>query len=83
MTCLLAISVHSFCEPIPCQNGGTCTVVPHGYECTCSPGFMGTHCERKSALEFVILAFFRETGSGDLKTRTPNLKHCLSFIKSS
>lgn len=42
---------HSTCEPIPCQNGGTCTVVAHGYECTCSPGFMGTHCELRSECE--------------------------------
>lgn len=42
---------HSTCEPTPCQNGGTCTVVAHGYECTCSPGFMGTHCELRSQCE--------------------------------
>lgn len=48
--CTLA---HSTCEPTPCQNGGTCTVVSHGYECTCSPGFMGTHCERKFHYELV------------------------------
>ena len=44
---LFLIPAHSSCEPTPCQNGGTCTVVSHGFECTCSPGFMGTHCERK------------------------------------
>ncbi|XP_031564353.1 fibropellin-1-like [Actinia tenebrosa] len=42
---------HSFCQPEPCQNGGTCTVVSHGHECTCSPGFMGTHCELRSQCE--------------------------------
>lgn len=42
---------HSSCEPTPCQNGGTCTVVSHGFECTCSPGFMGTHCELRSECE--------------------------------
>ena len=42
---ILCVPEHSSCEPVPCQNGGTCTVVAHGYECTCSPGYMGLHCE--------------------------------------
>ena len=35
------------CDPNPCQNGGTCTVIVKGYECTCAAGFMGSHCEGK------------------------------------
>ena len=32
----------------PCLNSGICTNVktnPHGYLCSCRPGFNGTHCE--------------------------------------
>ncbi|XP_057309002.1 fibropellin-1-like isoform X3 [Hydractinia symbiolongicarpus] len=33
------------CYPNPCRNSGTCTALEHGYECTCSIGFKGVHCE--------------------------------------
>jgi len=33
------------CLTNPCQNQGTCTDVPSGYNCTCVPGFTGKNCE--------------------------------------
>lgn len=36
------------CKPNPCLNGGTCTDVNGGFECSCSFGYKGETCERKS-----------------------------------
>ena len=43
-------AISSFSEPKtcadePCLNGGTCTDVTAGYQCTCTSGFTGTDCE--------------------------------------
>ena len=32
------------CESDPCLNGGTCTDVINGYQCTCQPGYTGNNC---------------------------------------
>lgn len=32
------------CSSNPCQNGATCTDKVNGYECTCTPDWMGTQC---------------------------------------
>lgn len=32
------------CHPNPCVNG-TCNVTSDGYQCTCTPGFIGTNCD--------------------------------------
>ncbi|MCC6624511.1 MAG: hypothetical protein IT385_24905 [Deltaproteobacteria bacterium] len=33
------------CAPNPCQNGGTCTDGVGDYDCTCTGGYSGAHCE--------------------------------------
>jgi len=33
------------CTVGPCLNGGTCTSLDVGYECSCVPGYNGTNCE--------------------------------------
>ena len=33
-----------FCANSPCENGGTCTEVPGGYECSCTEPWTGQSC---------------------------------------
>lgn len=33
------------CLSNPCQNGGTCIDKDNGYMCSCSLGYLGSHCE--------------------------------------
>ncbi|KAJ8920527.1 hypothetical protein NQ315_005396, partial [Exocentrus adspersus] len=35
----------SMCAVNPCINGGTCTVLRSGYNCTCPPGLTGSRCQ--------------------------------------
>lgn len=34
------------CQPNPCQNGGTCYDRVNGYECACTPTYMGKNCSQ-------------------------------------
>nr|XP_012559035.1 neurogenic locus notch homolog protein 2 isoform X1 [Hydra vulgaris] len=43
--------IHGRCDPTPCLNSGTCTILAHGYECTCPVGYLGIHCETRSQCE--------------------------------
>ena len=37
------------CASSPCQNGGTCTVVGSGYQCTCPTLYFGIDCQYMTA----------------------------------
>ena len=34
------------CASHPCKNNGTCTDRVNGFNCSCTPGFNGTQCEK-------------------------------------
>lgn len=33
------------CQPHPCINGGSCIDLVNRYNCTCSAGYTGDHCQ--------------------------------------
>lgn len=33
------------CHSEPCLNGGSCSIRPEGYSCTCLPSHTGPHCQ--------------------------------------
>lgn len=35
----------NFCAHSPCQNGGICTAIQGGHECSCNEGYYGKNCE--------------------------------------
>jgi len=39
---------YALCKYGPCLNGGTCTVHPDKYYCSCLPGWVGNNCERRN-----------------------------------
>ena len=41
----IIISEINECISSPCQNGGNCHDQINQYNCSCLPGFNGTHCE--------------------------------------
>lgn len=50
--------VHGRCEPSPCFNSGTCTILAHGYECTCPVGYLGVHCESKYMQSEILFKYY-------------------------
>ena len=44
---MLLLVVYNACKSSPCMNGGRCTKIDQGYECTCSGYFDGTNCKRE------------------------------------
>ncbi len=43
-----AVNMNDPCGQTPaiCLNGATCVNTTSSYNCTCAPGWMGTHCEQ-------------------------------------
>ncbi|XP_055959382.1 adhesive plaque matrix protein 2 isoform X1 [Patella vulgata] len=35
----------SACTPNPCKHNGACSIVDNGYSCSCTPGYLGEHCD--------------------------------------
>ena len=46
------------CSPNPCQNGGKCTDLINGYNCTCRPLYSGHNCSGKLCLATIFLMIF-------------------------
>lgn len=36
---------HNKCQPNPCKNGGSCTEINGGFECSCGAEYRGPTCE--------------------------------------
>jgi hypothetical protein len=45
VVCYYNISDIDDCNPITCQNGGTCTDLVNGFNCSCMSGYNGSTCE--------------------------------------
>ena len=81
------------CDSQPCQNGGTCTSLPAGYNCSCPHGYEGTQCERGRCLVLTKVAdqppqscegmnAYRQIGS--IQCRNPSLDSaCPSTVLST
>ena len=43
----ISLSENDLCNPNPCENRGTCQVLPlNAYYCTCPMGWTGTNCDQ-------------------------------------
>ncbi|KAM6895193.1 hepatocyte growth factor activator [Lycodopsis pacificus] len=64
------------CQVSPCQNGGVCTLIPHGrFECSCPESFTGTHCEQKRCYETAHLRYY-DTGESWGRIHRRNVEQC-------
>ena len=49
------------CADITCENGGSCIEVTRGgIKCTCTSGFIGTHCEERT-FQRQMMGFHKST----------------------
>lgn len=48
------------CENEPCKNGGTCTELDNGFDCTCPKGYRGKTCEGMRILVTMKMILFME-----------------------
>lgn len=49
------------CKTNPCQNGGSCTELDSGFQCSCLPGYRGKRCQ--GILIIVDVVTFNLAGS--------------------
>ncbi|XP_075968474.1 hepatocyte growth factor activator serine protease [Anarhichas minor] len=64
------------CQVSPCQNGGVCTLIPHGrFECSCPESFTGTLCEQKRCYETAHLRYY-DTGESWGRIHLRNVEQC-------
>ena len=49
------------CKPNPCLNGGSCTDVKGGFECSCPYGYKGETCDRKCSTTLFTHRYRRST----------------------
>ena len=45
------------CDSIPCQNNGSCSDVPLGYDCACMAGYNSTNCENGTPINFYWMLY--------------------------
>jgi hypothetical protein len=38
-----------FCDPNPCENGGSCVEIVNSYQCQCADGYTGRNCEYEAS----------------------------------
>ena len=41
-------TVNDNCADSPCLNGGTCTSLESGFECSCARGYKGLKCRKRT-----------------------------------
>ena len=52
------------CADIRCENGGSCVeVTGGGVKCTCTSGFTGTHCEKRTLKSKLIVVIVMDNSS--------------------
>ena len=52
---MIILSETDECMSSPCDNGGTCTDLLDGYNCTCVGGYTGLHCETGEETTFIFI----------------------------
>lgn len=62
------------CHPNPCRNGGSCFKSRYSFNCKCTRGYKGKHCELSELLRFVNVITFFPTSlcKRHVQTRKPN-----------
>ncbi|XP_034531996.1 hepatocyte growth factor activator isoform X2 [Notolabrus celidotus] len=65
------------CQVNPCQNGGSCMLIPHrhSFECSCPESFSGRLCEQKKCYETVHLRYY-DTGESWGRIHLRNVEQC-------
>ena len=58
----------SDCSRNPCRNGGTCTDVPDGFICSCTPFYTGARCDLSRICTQVLIAGNLDTQKNRLAT---------------
>ena len=65
--------IENVCHPNPCKNGGGCLPTDSSYDCECTLGWTGPHCEskwKKSAPYFTVIVYSNESDvQGQIKTK--------------
>ena len=57
---IIFISDIDECGSDPCQHGATCNDQINQYNCTCVPGYNGTHCEIGLYTLFTFILYWYE-----------------------
>ena len=54
--------IFDFCTPNPCQNGGSCTRLTDGFNCSCIKAFKGSTCDVSKGNGFYSFMFLSKIG---------------------
>ena len=71
------------CSSSPCQDGGTCVDGINGYDCSCTAGYTGVHCETGYNIVIIITVLYvsRHTTVIDITSHNNLLIATLLFIR--